>query len=140
MKSEVKPSTLNTIALAFIGDAVYERYVREHVIKIGIRHADELHKAAVSYVRAEAQAYAVRKLIEASLTDEEAAVVRRARNHRNTAAKRAKAGKKDNDPMSDKYATAFEALVGHLYLSGEEERLDELVNEAISIIEDGMKK
>lgn len=135
----VKPGSLNPVVLAFMGDAVYERYVREHVINSGIRHADELHKAAVGYVCAGAQAKAARSLLESTLTEEETAILKRARNHKNTASKRAKAGKKGSDPMTDKLATAFEALIGHLYLSHEDERLEELIIKAIEIIETDMK-
>ncbi len=136
---KLNPAGLNTVALAFMGDAVYERYVREYVIAKGIRHADELHKAAVGYVRAESQAYAARVLMESVLTDGETAILKRARNRKNTASKRAKAGKNGSDPMNDKLATAFEALIGYLYLAGEKERLEELMNIAIRAVEDRAK-
>lgn len=139
MSGELNPLGLNTVSLAFMGDAVYERYVREYVIKKGIRHADELHKSAVRYVRAESQAYAARILMEAFLTEAETAILKRARNHKNSSSKRAKAGKNGSDPMNDKLATAFEALVGYMYLAGETDRLEELVGNAIRAIEDREK-
>ena len=120
---------LNTAALAFMGDAVYEVYVREHVLKTGSAHSDVLHRMAVSYVSAEGQAKAIRSLMEVELTEEELALVKRARNHK------ASSSKKGSDIMTDKMATAFEALLGDLYLRGNKERLEELIMKAFEIIE-----
>ncbi len=128
-------SKLNTAALAFMGDAVYEVYVREHVLNTGSAHSDVLHRMAVSYVSAEGQAKAIRSLMEVELTEEELALVRRARNHKASSSKKTRASRRGSDIMTDKMATAFEALLGDLYLRDNKERLEELIMKAFEIIE-----
>ena len=118
-----------------MGDAVYEVYVRDHVIEGGSAHTDVLHAEAVNYVSAEAQAHVIKVLMEGELTDEELSLVRRARNHKATSSKRTKASKKGSDIMTDKLATAFEALIGYLYFGKETERLEYLVRKSFEIIE-----
>ncbi len=114
-----------------MGDAVYESFVRERIMRSGRAsgHADRLHREGVRYVRAEAQARAILALME-ELSEEEQALVKRARNHR-TATK-----PKNADAVTYKWATAFEALLGCLYLCGEEERLAEILEKAAVITEE----
>ncbi len=128
---------LNIAALAFIGDAVYEVYVRKHVMETGAAHSDVLHKMAVEYVSAEGQAKAIKALMEEELTEEEVALVKRARNHKASNSKKTRASHRGGNIITDKYATAFEALVGDLYLREDRERLDYLVNRSFDIIEKG---
>ena len=130
-------SELNIAALAFIGDAVYELYVRKHVMETGAAHSDVLHKMAVEYVSAEGQAKAIKALMEEELTEEEVALVKRARNHKASNSKKTRASHRGGNIITDKYATAFEALVGDLYLREDRERLDHLVNRSFDIIEKG---
>ncbi len=120
--------TYNSIALAFMGDAVYERFIRERILRGGTAGADKMHRAAVRYVKAAAQEACLRAMLE-DLNETEADVVRRARNHKITSKP------KNADPVTYKMATAFEALLGYLYLSGQEERLAELMEQAARIIE-----
>ena len=122
--------TANTQVLAFIGDAVYELYVRERVASAGEHRPDKLHRMAEELVRAESQAIAVKKLMDGFLTEEELALVKRARNHKTPNRSRS-AG-----PVEYKLATAFEALLGWLRESGDEERLAEVMKRAADIIED----
>ena len=128
---------LNIAALAFIGDAVYELYVRKHVMETGAAHSDVLHKMAVEYVSAEGQAKVIKALIDEELTEDELALVKRARNHRASNSKKSRASRRGGNIMTDKYATAFEALVGELYLREDKDRLDYLVNRSFDIIEKG---
>lgn len=113
----MKPREINTTALAYIGDAVYEIYVREHVLEASRKqafgaHVDALHKKAVRYVRADGQAKALRRMMkEGFLAAEEEALVRRARNHKSASKP------KNADAMDYKYATALEALIGYWYLT-----------------------
>lgn len=113
----MNPREINTTALAYIGDAVYEIYVREHVLEASKTqafgaHVDALHKKAVRYVRADGQAKALRRMLkEGFLTTEEEALVRRARNHKSASKP------KNADAMDYKYATALEALIGYWYLT-----------------------
>ncbi len=127
--SEINYYTLNTTALAFLGDAVYETYVRERILKTGEIHSDMLHRIAVGYVCAEAQAKVLRRLMP-ELTETEEALAKRARN-RKSASK-----PKNADPVDYKLATAFEALIGWLSLSGQKERMEELIFKAMEIAEE----
>jgi len=122
-------NTENTQVLAFIGDAVYELYVRERVASSGEQRPDRLHRMAEEFVRAESQAYAVKKLMEGFLTEDELALVKRARNHKTPNRSRS-AG-----PLEYKLATAFEALLGWLRENGQEERLAEVMKRAADITE-----
>ena len=144
---QLNPKEINTTALAYIGDAVYEIYVREHVLGQDLRgmdknfgaHVDALHKRAIRYVRADGQAKAVKAMLnEGFLGDEEAALVRRARNHK-TASK-----PKNADAMDYKYATACEALIGFWHLSAQaggddgaaaKQRMEEIIFKAFEKIE-----
>jgi len=119
---------LNTTALAYMGDAVYECYIRLHVLKTGKVNVDVLHKTAVKYVRAEGQATALKKIFD-TLSTEEQALVKRARNRKIISKP------KNADPVTYKMATAFEALIGDLYLAGSKERLEELIEKAIDAID-----
>lgn len=126
----------DVMALAFLGDSVYEVSVRERVIELNPGcHVDRLHQEAVRYVRADAQAEAVKRLMDGTLTDEEIAVVKRARNHRQIASKRIKSSKKGSDPVTEKLATAFEALIGYLRQEGDQDRLDDILKAAFAVIE-----
>ena len=121
--------TYNSIALAFLGDAVYERFIRERILRHGSVGADRMHREAVRYVKAAAQERALRAMLDA-LTESEADVVRRARNHKITSKP------KNADPVTYKMATAFEALLGYLYLAGQEERLQAVMERAARVIEE----
>ena len=121
--------TYNSIALAFLGDAVYERFIRERILRHGSVGADRMHREAVRYVKAAAQEQSLRALSD-ELTETEADVVRRARNHKITSKP------KNADPVTYKMATAFEALLGYLYLNGQEERLQTVMERAARVIEE----
>lgn len=121
-----KVKQLNIDALAYMGDAVYEQYIREGLLSGGIQQANSLHRAATKYVKAQAQAQAVRGMFD-ELTEEEQRLVKRARNHK------FKSKAKNADPVTYKWATGFEAFVGYLYLAGEEERLSWVMNRAVEI-------
>ncbi|QOX65465.1 ribonuclease III [Anoxybacterium hadale] len=119
---------MNTTALAFMGDAVYEIYVRKHVMERGLINADILHREAVRFVRADAQAAALKLLMD-KLSESELNLVKRARNKKSATKPR------NADPVDYKLATAFEALVGFLYLSQNHERMEELIDQTIDLIE-----
>jgi ribonuclease-3 family protein len=119
---------MNTTVLAFLGDSVYETFVRSHVIGKGQVNADLLHRAAVRFVRADAQAFALKAMMD-ELSEEEQGLVKRARN------KKISTKPKNADPVVYKWATAFEALIGFLYLSEEHSRMEEIILRAIASIE-----
>ena len=116
------------LALAFVGDAVYELYVRSSIcIDEKRRDVNYLHRSAVTYVKAQAQARVVKTLFD-ELSEEEQNVVKRGRNaHPHTVPK--------NASISDyRYATGFEALLGYLYYSGNNDRLMEILEKSYRII------
>lgn len=114
---------LSPLALAYLGDAIYEAYVRSRLLSQGTMKLDALHQGAVARVRAVAQARVLDELAP-RLTDEERSVARRARNARPTHVPR-------GTPLADYHrSTAFEALLGYLLLTGQTERLNWLLNEA----------
>lgn len=118
MKQGQLPGSLE---LAYLGDTLWDLFVREELVRTGGR-MKELHRAAVARVRASAQSRALAR-IEEDLTEEEAAVVRRARNAHQTPPKNA-------DPADYCRATALEALFGYLYLTGQIERMKTLMYQA----------
>jgi ribonuclease-3 family protein len=121
---------LNSLALAYIGDAVYEIYVRHHLLNKGTVRPNQLHKAATSFVSAKGQAKIIKYMLtNEMLTEEEVAVVKRGRN--------AKSGTvpKNTDVQTYRYATGLEALIGYHYLLKQEERLQELIAYSIQQIE-----
>ncbi|MGM0890192.1 MAG: Mini-ribonuclease 3 [Bacillota bacterium] len=129
--SKVDAKMLNSLALAYIGDAVYETYIRHHLIQKGAVKPNLLHKKATSFVAAKAQNKIIHFFLESDwLSEEESAVVRRGRN--------AKSGTvpKNTDVQTYRYSTAFEALMGFLYLSGRVERMEELIKKSIEYIEE----
>ena len=115
-----KPVEYSSLALAYIGDAVYEVYVRAYLLEGGNIPVKKLHKLSIGYVCAGAQSNIVHKL-EEHLTEEERAVYKRGRNaHSNTSAKNA-------GIVDYRHATGFEALIGYLYLSNENDRMLEII-------------
>ena len=134
---QTEPEKLNILSLAYMGDAVWEQFVRERVIKRipNANHADYLHKAGVRYVNAQSQAMAVKAMIDGgSFSEEDVALIKRARNHK-TATKA-----KNADAVTYKWATAFETIIGSLYLQGQTERLSQIMNTAAELIESNQKK
>lgn len=121
---------INSTTLAYMGDAVYEVRVREMLIEQDPHDVNKLHKRAVRYVSAAGQAKAMKKLADGFLTEEEVRLYKRARNHRSMSRPR------NTDPRIYKIATGFEALLGYLFLAEESQRLDEVIEEAIRIIEE----
>lgn len=119
---------MNSAVLAFLGDSVFELYIRRHVIDKGQVNADLLHRATVRFVRAEAQAYALKAMLD-ELSEDEMSLAKRARN------KKISTKPKNVDPVVYKWATAFEALIGFLYLSEQHDRMEEIIQKSIQIIE-----
>ena len=110
-----------SLELAYLGDTLWDLFVREKLVRTGGRMKD-LHRMAVSQVRCSAQSQALAR-IEEILTEEEQAVVRRARNAHQTPPRHA-------DPAEYCRATALEALFGYLYLNGQTIRMHELMMQA----------
>lgn len=119
LSNEVDPGLLSPLDLAFVGDCVFEMFVREALVTEANRPTGELHSMKVKLVNARAQEEAA-NIIADVLTDREASIYRRGRN--------AKTNHTPKNMSSASYhaATGFEALFGYLYLSGEIDRLREL--------------
>ena len=117
------------LALAFIGDAIFELYVREHVLNKGFRTVNAMHREAVRYVSAAAQASAF-PVVSDMLDEREHEIIRRGRNaHPHTVPKNA-------DIADYRYATALEALLGYHWLTGNDARLDELIEAIFKFIDE----
>ena len=124
---------MNSVTLAFLGDAVFELSVRSRLAESGRTYAaDRLHHAAVRYVKASSQAAAMREMTNRGiLSEEEKEIVRKARN------RKPKSLPKNADPVDYKLATAFEALLGFHYINGRTDRAEDLANLAMEIINEG---
>lgn len=113
---------INVLALAYLGDAIYEIYIREYLIKQNIVKVNLLQKEAIKYVSAKNQAKFLTEMIESNfLTENEIDIVKRTRNHKSHASK-------STDIITYKYSTALEALIGYLYLEKNTSRIDEIMN------------
>lgn len=126
---------MKSLALAYMGDAIYEVHVREHLLLKGQVKPNQLHNEAVAFVAGKSQATVILDWLEQEgfLSEEETKVVARGRN--------AKSGSipKNISVQTYRYSTAFEALIGYHYLAGNEARLKELIDKAIQFVEERRK-
>lgn len=123
---EAKLFDLSPLALAFLGDAIHTAYVRKNVVEGEKDKLISYHNKAKKFCNAKSQAEALEKLLP-SLTAEEEDVVRRTRNTHN------KHSAKNFDEETYKKATAFEALVGFLFLKNQKQRLKEILQKSMQI-------
>lgn len=119
---------LSPLVLAFVGDAVFNLFIRSRLVMQKKETAHVMHVKAINYVKASAQSRIVAKLYD-RLNDEEKTVFKRGRNTKSATVP------KHADILDYRRATAFEAVLGYLYLAGMNERLDEILNMAAEIIE-----
>ena len=120
-KKEEEINMLSPLTWAYIGDCVYELYVRQELINKTNLKPHNLHMEAIKYVKASKQAEILNKIMDV-LTDKEKDIVRRGRNAENHHLPK-------NASVQDyMYSTAFEALVGYLYLTKQDKRLKEIFN------------
>ncbi len=128
-KEEKDVEMLSPLVWAYIGDGVYELFIRTHLVNTSNAKPHKLHMESIKYVKAKAQAEILNK-IQDILTEEEKDIVRRTRNTENHhVAKNASV----QDYM---YATAFEGLVGYLYLTKQLERLNEILEISLKTIQE----
>lgn len=119
---------MNPLVLAYIGDAVYDMYIRTYIVTISRRNVNELNKMAVKLVKASAQAE-IARFLETELTEVEDRILKRGRNQKSSSvAKNASVG-------DYRLATGFESLIGWLYLNDNFERMDQLISLGIKHIE-----
>ena len=124
--SEVK--LMPPLVWAYIGDAVYELYIRTELVNNSKMNPHKLHVEAIKYVKAKAQAEILEQLQE-FLSDEEKDIVRRGRNTESHHLP------KHATAVDYMYSTAFEALIGYLYLTKQNERLDVILKQSIEFAE-----
>ena len=115
---------MNPLVWAYVGDCVYELYIRTFLINTTKMKVHELHVKASTYVKASSQAK-ILKNIENELSEEEKDIVRRARNTKNHHLP------KNANPADYMYATAFEGLIGYLYLTKNFKRLKEILQKSL---------
>lgn len=111
---------LSPLIWAYIGDAIYELYIRNSLVNKTNVKPHKLHIETIKYVKAKAQAEKIKEIMD-YLTDEEKEIVRRTRNTQNHHLP------KNADPEDYMYATAFEGLLGYLYLTRQDKRLKEIL-------------
>lgn len=129
--SESGARNYNPLSLAFIGDSVYENYVREKLLlSFPNMLPRELHLKAVSYVKAASQSRIVSG-IESELSEDELYIYKRGRNTKSHTVP------KNADLLDYRRASGFEALIGYLYLTGKVERLEQIIDLSFKIIEEG---
>ena len=123
-KSELDVNMMSPLIWAYIGDAVYEMHIRMYLINTTNLKPNRLHIEAIKYVKAKAQADILNR-IQDKLTESELEIVRRTRNTENHHLPK-------NAELKDyMYATAFEGLIGYLFLTNQKERLDEILELSI---------
>ena len=127
------PSLLPALTLAIVGDSVYDLYFKSRLISLKTMPCGRIHTLAIGYVRASAQSYAIR-ILETDVTDDEEAVYHRGRNAKPSSMP------KHADVSEYHRATGFEALIGYLYLKGETDRIDYLLDRTYQILTEQMKK
>ena len=119
---------INSLVLAYLGDTIYEDYIREYLINKKIGNVNDLQKESINYVSAKAQAYFLEKLMDKNFfSEEELRIIKRARNHKNNSHPR------NCDIITYKKATGLEALIGYLKLENKLERIDEIMKELLKI-------
>lgn len=124
MKNKTEVNLMSPLVWAYVGDSVYELFIRTHLVNTTNLRPHKLHIEAIKYVKAKAQAKILESLQDI-LTEKEKDIVRRTRNTENHHLP------KNADSTDYMYATAFEGLIGYLYLTEQKERLNEILNKCI---------
>ena len=114
---------INVMSLAYLGDSIYEVYIREYLIRNGIAFVEDLQRESIKYVSAKSQAKILTYLIDNNLlTDSELDVIKRGRNYKRAS------HPKNTDIITYKMSSGFEALIGYLYIDNQLDRLNEIIN------------
>lgn len=118
----------NGLCLAYIGDAIYEVYVRKYALSLQLTKVNTLHKKVIEYTSGEAQAKAIHYLLgENILTEQEISIFKRGRNAN------VHSSRKNMDLATYLDATGFEALIGFLHLDNQIERLEKLIAMVLAV-------
>ncbi len=118
----MKTVEINSLALAYLGDSIYELYVRFYLMNRQVYKVNELQEQAKKYVSAKGQAHSLKQLLEQNLlTEEEQQIIKRARNHKSHKSP------KNTDVVTYKLSTGLEALIGYLFLENKKDRLNQIM-------------
>lgn len=113
---------MNSLVLAYLGDAVYELWIREYLINKGLVKVNDLQKESMKYVSAKSQVDHLHRLLEENIfTDEEIDIIKRGRNSSSH-------GKRNVDIVTYKKSTGLESLIGYLKINNNIERINEIMN------------
>lgn len=119
----MKPIEMNVLTLAYLGDSVYEVYIRQYLVGQGIIKVKDLQATAINYVSAKSQRKFLNLMMDVNFFSEvELSIIKRARNHKGGA------HPKNTDIITYKHATGLEALIGYLYLETKIERIEEIMH------------
>ena len=119
----MKTIEINSLVLAYLGDTIYEDFVRLYLIREGINHVKTLQEKSLEFVSAKSQSRILRELINKNIfTEDELEIIKRGRNTKTNS------HPKNTDIITYKEATALEALIGYLKLENKEERIQEIMN------------
>ena len=125
-KNAEQVNMMSPLIWAYIGDCVYELYIRTNLVNKTNLKPHDLHIESIKYVKAQAQAKLLEKIMD-KLTEEEKEIVRRGRNTQNHHLP------KNCNVQDYMYSTAFEALIGYLYLTDKEERIKEILDNTFEL-------
>ena len=118
----------NVLVLAYLGDSIFEVYIRKYLIEKKISKVNDLQKEAIKLVSAKGQCFFITKMLEDKfLSEEELAIFYRARNHKT------KSHPKNTDILTYKYATGLEAIIGYLGLENKVKRIEEIITYCLEI-------
>ena len=113
---------MNALTYAYLGDSIYEIYVRKYLISKNIVKVKDLQKESIKYVSANSQASFLKNMLDNNFfNEEEVKIIMNARNHKNNHKPR------NSDIITYKYATGLEALIGYLYVNDNKKRIDEIM-------------
>jgi len=113
---------INVLVLAYLGDTIYENYVRHYLVNKGIGNVNDLQTESINYVSAKRQASFLEDMINSNFfSEEELNVIKRARNYKSNS------HPKNTDIITYKHATALEAVIGYLDIVGNKKRIDEIM-------------
>ncbi len=122
----MKTIEINSLTLAYLGDSIYESYIREYLIKTGLSHVKDLQEKSLEYVSAKSQAKILKDLLDKnSFTFEELEIIKRARNTKS------KSHPKSCDIITYRNATSLETLFGYLKLENKIERIEEIIKQIL---------
>lgn len=118
----------NGLTLAYLGDAIYELRIREYLLNQGLTKVNDLHQSAINYTKSQSQSMVALKMVDSFFTSLEVDVFKRGRNQSATHKP------KNTDVQTYNQSTGFEAVIGYLYLTKDEERLNQVMMKAIEIV------